>query len=150
MKLLYVAVLLTLLCFPACIILLFTGVTNVLIVNVDATNTENASVNCTFMSNPGYSCAIVYDEDPSYTNLVNNDTSVTEDEEATIHLSQPLQTSTMYYFIVSAESSSRCERVRGRFQTGGCINSGVFILTPGNIVRVLGNIIGCLDSLYGM
>ena len=88
-----------------------------LIVNVDTTDTENAFVDCRFMF-PRYSCTIVYGEDPSYTKMVYNDTSTTEDEETTITLSQELQRDTTYYFIVSANSSSRCERVRGRFRTG--------------------------------
>jgi len=96
-----------------------------LIVNVDTTDTENAFVDCVFY--PRYSCTIVYGEDPSYIDLVYSDNSTTQGGLTTITLSQDLQANTTYYFIVSAESSSRCERVRGRFRTGGCINSGVCV-----------------------
>jgi len=123
-----------------------------LTVNIDTTNTENAFVDCRFMF-PRYSCTIVYGEDPSYNDLVYSDTSTTEDEDTTITLSQDLRRDTTYYFIVSANGSSRCERVRGRFQTGGCIKlccmytqyarngAGISLdalfyhLSPGNIVR---------------
>ena len=137
----------------------FTGDTNMLIVNVDTTNTENAFVVSRFMF-PRYSCTIDYGTDPSYTNLVYSDASTTLGQVTTIALSQDLQRDTTYYFIVTANSRSRCERVRGRFRTGGYKNSGVcmhsmqergeacvwmqlfYHLPPGNIA------IGCLDSLY--
>jgi len=57
--------------------------------------------------------------------LVYSDTSSTLGQVSTIVLSQELQRDTTYYFIVSAESSFQCVRVRGTFQTGGCINSGL-------------------------
>ena len=85
-------------------------------------DSDDASVECTF--EPGYTCTIDYGTDPSYTNLVYNDTSTTMGRVTTIALSQDLQTSTTYYFIVSAESSSQCVRVRGTFQTGRWVTSG--------------------------
>ena len=90
----------------------------VLGVQVDFTNT---SVECTF--EPGYTCTIDYGTDPSYTNLVYRDASTTLGQVSIITLSQDFQRSTTYYFIVSANSSSQCERVHGIFRTGGWINS---------------------------
>ena len=98
----------------------------VLGVEVDSTNIANVFVQCTF--EPGFYCTTDYGTDPSYANLVYNDTSSTLGQVATIALSQELQRDTTYYFIVSAESSFQCVRVRGTFQTGGCINSGLQLM----------------------
>jgi len=87
----------------------------VLSVDVDL---ENAFVNCVFQ--PGYTCTIDYGTDPSYTNLIYSDNSTTQDRVTTIALSQDLQRDTTYYFIVSADSSSQCVRVREWFRTGNC------------------------------
>ena len=95
----------------------FTGGTSVLGIHVDTTNPTNVFVECT-LNQPGYSCTIDYGTNPSYTNLVYRDTSSTQGRMATITLSQTLRTDTTYYYTVSVVSSSHCERVRGRFQTG--------------------------------
>ena len=102
---------------------LSTGGVDVLRVDVDSTNIENAFVNCSF--EPVYTCSIDYGTDPSYTNLTYSDTSSTLGQVTTIALSQDLQRNTDYYFIVSAESTSQCVRLRGTFRTGGWINSSV-------------------------
>ena len=95
-----------------------TGIRNIdLQVRIDTTNLSNAFVECTFYQ-PGYTCTIDYDTDPSYTNLHYGDTSSTLGRTATITLSQMLSEDTIYYYIVSAESSSQCVRMRGRFRTG--------------------------------
>ena len=94
----------------------FTGGTNVLGVRVDTTKPRNVLVECTFQ--PEYTCTIDYGTDPSYYNLVYRDTSSTQGRMVTITLSQRLRGETTYYYIVSAESSSQCVRVQGRFQTG--------------------------------
>jgi len=98
---------------------------NLLEVVVDSTNPARTSVECMF--EPGYNCTIDYGTDSSYTNLVysDNSTTGTHDRVTIITLSQEIQRNTTYYFIVSAQSSSQCERVRGTFRTGECINSGV-------------------------
>ena len=98
----------------------FIGGTSVLGAHVDTTNPTNVFVECTFFQ-PGYSCTIDYGTDPSYTNLVYRDTSSTLSRMATIPLSQWLRTDTTYYYIVSAVSSSHCERIQGIFQTGTVI-----------------------------
>jgi len=85
-------------------------------VSVDTSNPASVLVECTF--EPGYTCTIVYGTDPSYTNFTYSDTSSTEDQVTTITLSCELQRDTTYYFMVSAESSSQCVRVRGKFRTG--------------------------------
>ena len=102
---------------------LSTGSMNFLEVVVDSTNPAETSVECMF--EPGYTCTIDYGTDSSYTNLVYSDNSTTRDWVTIITLSQEIQRNTTYYFIVSAQSSSQCERVRGTFRTGECINSGV-------------------------
>ena len=100
--------------------LCFTGDinTNTLGVRVDTTNPTNAFVEC-LSHQPGYTCTIDYGTDLSYTNLVYRYTSSTQGRRTTITLSQRLRGDTTYYYTVSAESSSECVRVRGRFQTGG-------------------------------
>ena len=95
----------------------FTGGTSVLGVYIDTTNPTTVFVECTFYQ-PGYTCTIDYGTDPSYTNLVYRDTTSTQGRLATIPLSQRLRGDTTYYYMVSVVSSSHCERVRGRFQTG--------------------------------
>lgn len=107
-------------------VLLSTGSMNaVLEVAVDLTNIANPFVNCTF--EPGYNCTIDYGTDSSYTNLAYNDTSSTPDRMTTINLSQDLQRNTTYYYILMAESTSRCERIRGKFRAGECINCGGYL-----------------------
>ena len=142
--------------------LLPTDSSNTLTVNVDSTNIANTFVDCTF--EPGYSCTIDYGTDSTYTNLVHRDNSSTMEGETTINLSENLQENITYYYIVSAVSTSQCERVRGRFRSGGYSQMyswhrddiqvkgrGINEWVSGNIVRVVGNItVGCLDSLYGM
>ena len=102
---------------------LSTGGMNILGVNVDSMNIENAFVECAFQ--PGYTCTIDYGTDSSYSNLVYRDNSTTMGQNTTIYLSQDLERGTTYYFSVSAESTSICERVCGIFRIGGCKNSGV-------------------------
>ena len=102
---------------------LSTGINSALRVAVDSTRTTNAIVECTF--EPDYDCTIYYGTNSSYTNLVYSDTSSTMGEVASITLFQELQRETLYFFIVTAESNSQCARVRGSFQTGGYMNSGV-------------------------
>lgn len=95
-----------------------------LVVRIDTTDLSSAFVECTIFQQ-GYTCTIDYGTDPSYTNLVYSDTSSTLGQRATIRLSQRLRADTIYYYIVSAESNSRCARVRGRFQPGRNKSFGV-------------------------
>ena len=88
-----------------------------LAVRIDTIDLSSSFVECAIFQ-PGYTCAIDYGTDPSYTNLIYRDTSFTLGQRATIRLSQRLRGDTTYYYIVSAQSSSQCVRVRGRFQTG--------------------------------
>ena len=98
-----------------------TGVENVdLVAYIDITNPTNASVECIFYQ-PDYNCTIDYGTDHSYTNLVYRDSSSTPNKIATITLSQRIRRDTTYYYIVSAESSSQCVRVRGIVQARMCI-----------------------------
>lgn len=90
------------------------------VLRVDLENITNAIVECKF--EPGYNCSIDYGTDPSYANLVFSHTSSATGQVATINLSQNLQTNTTYFFIVSAETGSQCERVRGSFRAGECTN----------------------------
>ena len=95
-----------------------TGGGNVdLVVYINTTNTTGVFVECTFLE-PGYNCTIDYGTDSSYTNLVYRDTSYTQGRMVIITLSQRFKGDTTYYYIVSAESSSQCVRMQGRFQTG--------------------------------
>ena len=96
--------------------LFLTGDTNNdLVVNITIINPKNASVECFFL-HAGYTCTIVYGTDPSYTNLIYSDNSSTQNKTATIILSQRIKRDTTYYYIVCAESNSRCVRVRGSFK----------------------------------
>ena len=121
-------------------------------VDVDSTNPASVIVECTF--EPDYTCTIDYGSDSSYTNLVYRDNSTTLEQVTTITLSKEVERDTIYYFIVSAESSSLCVRVRGTFRTGGCIiyidmtrkGRGLSLGHQG-ISRIAVGII-CLDSLY--
>ena len=70
------------------------------------------------LNQSGYTCTIDYGTGPSYTNLVYRDTSSTLNQTTTITLSQKIRKNVTYYYIVSAESSSRCVRVWGRFRAG--------------------------------
>ena len=87
------------------------------VIYINTTNTTGAFVECTFFEQR-YTCTIDYGTDPFYTNLVYRDTSSTLGRMATITLSQRLREDTLYYYIVSAESSSQCVRVQGKFQAG--------------------------------
>ena len=91
-------------------------------VDIDTTNVANPLVQCQF--EPGFTCTIDYGIDPLYTNLTGRETTSTLGRVTTITLSQDLIGDTTYYFIVSAESTSQCVRVRGTFRTGGWIHSG--------------------------
>ena len=96
--------------------LFLTGDTNNdLVVNITIINPNNASVECFFLQ-AGYTCTIVYGTDPSYTNPIYSDSSSTQNETATITLSQRLRRDTTYYYIVTAESKYQCVRVRGSFK----------------------------------
>lgn len=103
------------------------GMNAVLSVHINTANPVTPSLVCTLNLEPGYSCTIDYGTDPSYANLVYSDTSTTLGQVATITLSQELQRDTTYYFIVSAQNTSQCVRVRGTFQTGGQVNSCVWL-----------------------
>ena len=93
----------------------------VLEVDIDSTNVVNPLVRCQF--EPGFT--IDYGIDPLYTDLTGRDTTSTLGRVTTITFSQDLIGDTTYYFSVSAESTSICERVCGIFRIGGCKNSGV-------------------------
>ena len=83
-------------------------------VHINITNPLSATVECFFQ--PEYSCTIEYGTDPSFTNLIYRDSTSSLNETATIALSRRIRRGTTYYYIVSAESSSQCVRVWGRFQ----------------------------------
>ena len=83
-------------------------------VYINITNPPNTTVECFFQ--PEYTCTIDYGTDSSYTNLVYSDSNSTLNETTTIALSRRIRRGTTYYYIVSAESSSQCVRVRGAFQ----------------------------------
>ena len=89
-------------------------------IRIDTTNLSSSFVECTFiqLQQPRCNCTIDYGTDPSYTNLVYRDTSSTLGQVAIITLSQEIRGNTTYYYLVSAESSSRCMKVQGKFQAG--------------------------------
>ena len=94
-------------------------------VRIDTTNLSSAIVECTFIQ-PGYTCTIDYGTDPSYTNLTYRDTSYTQGRVTTITFSQEVRGDTTYYYIVSAENSSQCMKVQGKFQAGMYKSFGVY------------------------
>ena len=79
-------------------------------------NPLSATVQCFFR--PGYTCTIEYGTDPSYNKLNYSDSNSTLNRMATITLSEKIKRNTTYQYIVSAESSSSCVRVQGRFLAG--------------------------------
>ena len=93
------------------------GINIDLAVYINFIDALSATVYCIFFQ-PEYTCTIDYGTDSSYTKLLYRNTTFTQNKAATIILSQKLRRATTYYFIVSAEGSSRCVRVRGSFQTG--------------------------------
>ena len=86
-------------------------------VHINTTNLSRAILDCEFFQ-AGYTCTIDYGTDSSYANLDYRDTFHTQGKVATIILSWRLRGGTIYYYIVTALSSSHCVRVRGRFQVG--------------------------------
>ena len=86
-------------------------------VHINTTSLSRVFLECDFFR-PRYSCTIDYGTDSSYTNLDYRDTSYTQVQVATITLSQRLRGGTIYYYIVTALSSSQCVRVWGRFRVG--------------------------------
>ena len=95
-------------------------------VRIDTTNLSSAIVECTFIQ-PGYTCTIDYGTDSSYTNLDYRDTSsYNRGRVTTIILSQRLRGDTTYYYIVSAENSSQCMKVQGKFPAGMYKRFGVY------------------------
>ena len=89
------------------------------------------------LNQPGYNCTIEYGTDPSYTNLIYRDTSFALGLMANITLSQELRGDIYYYYIVSAESSSQCVRVRGRFRGGRYMGLVCIRQTSSYLVRYL-------------
>ena len=62
-------------------------------------------VTCLFLNAPVTSatCTIQYGTDPAYVNLSNTDSSTdTNVDSVTVPLSAPLQTDTVYYYVVSS------------------------------------------------
>ena len=104
-----------------------------LVAYINTSNLTNASVKCIFYQ-PDYTCTIDYGTDPSYTNLVYRDSSSTPNKIATITLSQRIKRDITYYYIVSAESSSQCVRVRGIFQAGRCMSFDILLKEFNNII----------------
>ena len=96
-----------------------------LVVRINTTNLSSSFVECTFIQ-PVYTCTIDYGTDPSYTNLDYRDTSYTQGQVTTIILSQELRGDTTYYYIVSAENSSQCMKVQGKFPAGMYKSFGVY------------------------
>ena len=105
---------------------LSTDVTNTYLeVRINPINPSSVFVECTFYQS-GYTYTIDYGTDPSYTNLVYSDTSSTLNRTTNIALSQRLNETTTYYYIVSvvpSESSSLRVRVQGRFRLSKYTNT---------------------------
>ena len=76
-------------------------------------------VTCQFLNGPVTSatCTVQYGTDPTYMNLPNTDSSIgTNVNSVTVPLSAPLQSNTLYYYVVS----SMGVRMQGTFSTGIC------------------------------
>ena len=74
-------------------------------------------VTCQFLNGPltSATCTIQYGTDPTYVNLPNTDSSTgTNVNSITVPLSAPLQTDTLYYYVVS----SMGVRMQGTFHSG--------------------------------
>ena len=88
----------------------------------EMTSSNGATLNCTFLSGFKGSarCTVQYGTDPTYMNLpyseVSNQTG-TAGNSVSVVLKEGLNSSTMYYYTVSAVSGDVTVRVQGNFST---------------------------------
>ena len=89
---------------------------------MDVSSPSNATVNCTFLS--GFTgsahCTVQYGTDPTYMNLPYSAESTetgTAGDTVSVVLRERLNSSTVYYYTVSAGSGDVTLRVRGNFTT---------------------------------
>ena len=89
---------------------------------VDASSPNNATINCTFLS--GFTgsapCTVQYGTDQTYMNLPYSTESTeagTAGDSVSVVLEERLNSSTVYYYTVSAVSGDVTVRVLGKFTT---------------------------------
>ena len=89
---------------------------------VDASSPNNATINCTFLSefNGSARCAVHYGTDPTYMNLlysaVSTESGIAGDSVSVV-LRERLNSSTVYYYTVSAVSGDVTVVVQATFTT---------------------------------
>ena len=92
---------------------------------IDVSSPTNATVNCTFLSGftgstGSTSCAVQYGTDPTYMNLpyfAVSTESGTAGDSVSVVLRERLNSSTLYYYTVSAVSGDVTVTVLGTFTT---------------------------------
>ena len=100
------------------------GTTNVVlrVAVVDVISPRDVRLNCTFL--PGFTgsayCTVQYGTDPTYMNLPYSAESTetgTAGDTVSVVLRERLNSSTVYYYTVTAVSGDMTMRVRGNFST---------------------------------
>ena len=93
---------------------------NLLTAKVDESSLTDVTLNCTFLS--GFTgsaiCTVQYGTDPTYMNLPYSTESTetgTAGDTVSVVLKEQLNSSTVYYYIVSAVSGGATVTVRGNF-----------------------------------
>ena len=104
--------------------ILYVGTTNNLLTGriVDASSLNNFTIICTFLSGfvGSARCTVQYGTDPTYINLPYSAESTetgTAGDTVSVVLRERLNSSTVYYYTVSAVSGDVTVRVRGAFTT---------------------------------
>ena len=106
------------------LVFFYAGITNKFLRGevVDLSSPSNATLNCTFLSwltGSAY-CTVQYGTDPTYMNLPYSAESTetgTAGDTVSVVLREQLNSSTMYYYTVSAISGDITVRVQGTFTT---------------------------------
>ena len=89
---------------------------------IDASSPDNTAINCTFLS--GFTgsarCTVWYGIDPTYLNLpyfAESDETGTAGDSISVVLKEQLNSSTVYYYTVSALSGDVTVVMQGNFTT---------------------------------
>ena len=94
---------------------------NLLVVQVeDISSPNNATINCTFLSFGSAHCTVQYGTDPTFMNLPYSAESTESDtagDSVSVVLKEQLNSSTVYYYTVSAVIGDVTVRVQGTFTT---------------------------------
>ena len=103
---------------------MYAGTTNNLLTEevVDLSSNSNLRLNCSFLSgfNGSAHCTVQYGTDPTYMNLPYSAESTetgTAGDTVSVVLKEQLNSSTEYYYTVSAVSGDVTVRVHGKFTT---------------------------------